>query len=251
MLRAEKLELEDEYFLLKSRYDTAVAQLAHRGVPAPAATGPAIIPAQPPIQNDSGFESLDDEIIIEAPEVRSSPGHGDLPSSDVVDDPELAQYIESVEVDQLASANSSNGLKLLIRPLDGQGAVIPMAGDLVVRVLEQSKNRRQQLVKTWTFRRNRVASWIQDQPNQLPGIHLNLPWNEQARRDGKLLLDLKFRTADNRLISRQSEIVTEGPAEAEEFHSVVVELGDETATVSRDVENASAGRPRPRWQPTR
>ena len=271
MLRAEKLELENEYYRLKSEYDRAMAQLGPSGLGQPY-TAPGVIYESTDDSIDSFDETSLDDLYIDEPEIiegkpvdpaqqNDSTGNIQTPAEG---EGLLARFIQSLEVNQLQQANLRNGIQLLVRPLDERGDIIPIPGEMKVRVFERVANTRQ-AIGQWVLNRDRVAAMTTDHQDQQPGIHLNLPWRPDFEKGKRLFLDLQYRTDDRRLIRRQLPLLRDkqdsGDEEVDSL-DVLVELGEESDSgvdlqwdeQSQTADHRSARGDvikRPRWKPSR
>ncbi len=185
-------------------------------------------------------------------------------------DMELARYIQDVEISQLPE-NVNEFARLLIRPLDDQGDVIPMAGDVTIELIDPATN---MLLANYHYSRPQIAGMMELRSDQYPGIHLGLPPLAQAGGSaGSIVCRLQFRTADNRMISQQAPLTAAGNAaiptrstgssvparqastpvsDTPQLTDVIVEIGDETNFDMLDSGTRDGGESsRPAWSPDR
>ena len=261
-LRAEKIQLENQYYELKAQYESDMARLG-QPVPtmAPSATpgwieGEAIYPQEDlsglPIV--PGTNISDPGVLSSRRTIRSTVGSSDE---------EMARFVQSVEVNQL-SPQANETVRLLVRPLDDQGAILPIAGDIKIRMYDPASG---VTVFENEFSADAVRGWINDQPGLQPGIHVSLKQNERLTQGDRLICDLQYRTADNRILKRSTGIVfgeavsvtptrsemgaqnASAPVMPEEsLDEVNIEFGDE---LNFDSLGNEPSKKRPTWSPDR
>ncbi|MGI9518628.1 MAG: hypothetical protein ACR2NP_16345 [Pirellulaceae bacterium] len=252
-LRAEKIQLENEYYSLKSQYE---ADMRRCGQPLPADFYP-----------NYGSGPLNEGIISPLHNNRAEPVPAGASSSGELPDPnELSSHIRSVEVHQLPTVANETA-RILVRPLDRSGAIIPIEGDLKIRLFDPATRT---TVSEYEFDRRDVAGWVSDQPGKQPGLHVGLPENGQRVTADRLECDLQFRTSDNRILKQKTELMlTSVPATSrqpvparrssqprsepapimpEAIDGVEIEIGDE---INFDSVQGSGSPPPPGWQPDR
>ena len=268
LLRAEKLELEDEYFLLKSKYEQALAQLQAQEV-APAPADPDII-----YENDSDLDDLLKEptIIIDeptgsavrkpiAPTARNHP-RVRTPTLAGLTDVELARYIQSIDVSQLSNLESNRDLQILVRPIDENGEIIPITGGLKIELTDVSTGSRSRIA-SWQYSSQDVARWVNDTPGGQPGIHVRLPLKNRRPDGDRLVLDVQYRTTDNRNIVFQKELAASSSGQyrldpdIDNVDGLLVEIDNETnfesieSTDDAGQASTRSSRQLPRWKPNR
>lgn len=238
MLRAEKLELEDRYYELESRYLQAMRELGRppelpimgSGVmdyldsTAPVITNPVFddttdgspgieilapengfkvidpfpqqnetlpsgdsTPSLPPggasrgrgqqytPTNSSNFaETFGSQTTGEVDELQiqlgtESPVDSNPPSAPKSDS--LAGHIQKILAGP-GQSSDDNLIKIVIQPLDENGAVIPIPGKVRIRVRDARTN---QQIGSWNYSARETAQWLNIEDNQSPGIHIELP----------------------------------------------------------------------------
>ncbi len=261
-LRAEKIQLENQYYLLKNQYESDMRRLGQ----------PVMIGGPTALPGPGGSTAMGGNLawagdgsgmpLIEGSSLAS--GFANFISDQ---DLEVARYIQDIEVSQLPGSFDESA-RLLIRPLDDQGDVIPLAGDLKIELVDSSTNR---VLANYQYDQQQVAGMIEQRPDQYPGIHLGLPRLGQSASSGQMTCRLQFRTADQRVITRQTELSSAGgmaaagiPAiqngmtrqvstpmsDTPGINDVMVEIGDESNFDSLD-DGANPGFARPVWTPDR
>ncbi len=269
LLRAEKLQLEDEYFALKHKYEMAVAQ--HQ------VTAGSAAPADPDIIFENQETPDEDEDLLEGPTIiiEGEPTgsavrrpHGNSanynpglrsPNPAGMSNAQMARYIRSIDVSQLSNLEPNKDLRILVRPLDENGEIIPIAGDLKIGLVDSSRANRR--IASWQFDQPDVARWVDDQPGSEPGIHVRLPLQNAAPPSGRLVLEVIYRTADNRNIKFQRQLAAAPDNQGdlnlgfESVDGLLVEIGDETNFENIESTDASQNHGRslspPRWKPDR
>jgi len=235
-LRAEKIQLENEYYALKSLYESDMARVG-QPVNVPGLATPVVptISDGEIIYEGGGYPPSSPEILPppigtpntspqntpsdlsapgQAPTLsnRLGPGTGAglqanrrLSGSSVgsASMTNLASFIRNVEVNQLP-AGERETTRLLVRPLDQQGAILPLTGAIKLRIYDANTGR---TVYQNEFSSNQVSQWVSDQPGEQPGIHLSIPAASAPSLGQQLICDLQYRTADNRVLKKSTELV--------------------------------------------
>ncbi len=259
-LRAEKIQLENQYYSLKSQYE---AEMRRAGRPiseagmAPSDFGPVIenVPALP----GESSQGTPDPVIIE-PTLDPGPVGNGVKSPDPNDS---SSYIRSIEVSELAGSGGKPG-RLLIQPLDDQGAVIPVEGDLKIELLDA--NTRAPLANH-QYTRQQVRSMVEEDPTRIAGIHVNLP-SLNGSESANVLARVRYRNPDGRVFSAETRLSSGSPGSAgyglagtrrpglleqsdvPPIEGIQIDYGDETSLTSPDNLNSSAPS-RPKWGPGR
>ena len=192
-LRAENIQLENQYYELKAMYESDMTRM---GQPAPSQA-----PANGNAQSVLGMNQWPG-----APYYPQSRGIGPAMISPRMtggmasgpSNAEMARFIQSVEVVQLPPQGSET-LRLLLRPLDEQGAILPLAGDIRLRMYEPGSGI---TVFENQFPNETVAGWINDQAGMQPGIHVALQQDQKITNSDRLICDVQYRTADNRILKQ-------------------------------------------------
>ena len=192
-LRAEKIQLENEYYALKSKYELETGQVSGIDSGFNTPTMPTISDGE--IIYDSGYSDagistgnsglVNSGVPTMAAEVSNSP----------------ASWIRSIDVNQLA-AGKDEMTRLLVRPLDIQGAIMPVAGAIKLRLYNPDSG---QQVYENEYSVGQVSAWVYDQPGQgpQPGIHLSIPGQGITQINNRLICELQYRTADNRILKQR------------------------------------------------
>ena len=260
-LRTEKIQLENQYYSLKNQYESDMQRL---GQPVPGST------------HSSTPERFIDEYIPESGADISTNQHLPLMNRQItgngLKEPTIAdvsQFIQSIEVSQLPAASGAS-VRLLIRPLDDRGDVIPVAGDLKVTLVDSVSGAS---VASYQYDRNQVESLVEDRNGQDPGIHLSLPHLASSPQSPNLICQLQYRTSAQRVMSSQTPVMLAtgggsfrsiqsapmrtvsrpGVAEISDtppLNDVMVEIGDELNLDSLEG-SPSSGVARPAWTPGR
>lgn len=260
-LRSEKIQLENQYYALKNQYESDMQRL---GQPIPGST------------RSTTPEPFIDEYIPESGSDVSAIQHLPLMNRQVTGNglkepstADVSQFIQSIEVSQIPAA-SGESVRLLIRPLDDQGDVIPVAGDLKVTLVDSLSGTS---VASYQFDRNQVENLVEDRNGQDAGIHLGLPHLASSPQSPTLICQLQYRTSAQRVMSSQTPVVLAngdgtmrsiqstpmrtvsrpGVSEISDtppLNDVMVEIGDELNLDSLEG-GPSSGVARPAWTPGR
>ena len=193
----EKIQMENQYYELKAMYEADMARQGRRPIVAP-----SVAPGNmngPVIYEQGSIQPGDTPGLIS-----NSPGLAPNFASQSMstNSAEMASYIHSVEVVQLP-AISNETLRLLVRPLDDQGAILPLAGDIKIRMYDPVSG---VTLFEDQFASDTVVGWINDQPGLQPGIHIALLQDYSRGESDLLVCDLQYRTADNRVLKQSSNV---------------------------------------------
>lgn len=274
-LRAEKIQLENQYYWLKNQYESDMRRL---GQPVDCGPAPGVVSGQYSgmgggypdgmIINEPGlpvgeWSSPPARQPVMTPGIDSAGIHSVIPA-DPDQDADMARYIADVDVNQIPGQGGESA-RLLIRPLDEQGAVIPMTGALSVELFDAASGR---MLANFKYDQIQVSGMVRP-ADQFPGIHLGLPGLSSAPSSGQVNCRLQFRTLDNRVLQRETVLIMGGipssaggsasnPIPARQASSqlsdtpglddIFVEIGPET-TFGGPADSGQA--PRPRWSPDR
>ena len=236
-LRAERIQLENQYYSLKSQYEADMRRLGQPtpSLPAPLGSPPARVPS-------SELESIQPEIVEPAfPESTSRPtldpypaaGNSMLPmQTDVVGQSlrngaqrSLASYVVGIETLQRPPRSGELG-RLVIRPLDERGDIIPVEGTLTLDIADPQTGR---VLARRGLDPKETLAVLSDGSNGEPGIHVGIPEGIADSQGLNATCRIEFRTTDGRL-----------------FHdALTLSASPETASgASRSVmQNASLGTP--------
>ena len=196
-LRAENIQLENQYYELKAMYESDMARL---GQPA-GATAPAYAPTMNNAQILYGFDQWVDNHYPAPTQRYVQPVLSPRMSGAAVNSPanvEMAGFIRAIEANQLPPQGSET-VRILLRPLDEQGAILPLPGDIRIRMYDPTNGT---TVFEDQFSKETVAGWINDQQGQQPGIHVALQQGRQITNGNRLICDVQYRTADNRILKQ-------------------------------------------------
>ncbi len=188
-LRAEKIQLENQYYELKSRREADAHRLG---------------------QPDSTYSPADPtpELMFEGPIGSDNPSQPTLAipnrnSPNSADGVDPSRFIRQIEISQLP-ADRSGELKLLVRPLDKDGFVIPVPGDLRIELFALSG---EESLARHEFQSDRVASMVEYREEHFAGIHVALPVPAQAQAGAESLqCRVHFRGSDQRVQRQQAEL---------------------------------------------
>ena len=199
-LRAEKIQMENQYYELKARYESDVVNLGQ-----PTSTFSQSL--------THGF--IEGDIIYNGVVSSNTGGYSRAvvsesytPTTNSSPDVAMSIYIQSVEVNQLA-ARTNETTRLLIRPLDDQGAIMPVSGGLKIRLYEPGSGN---TLFDSEFSASQVSQWVNDRPGGQAGIHVPIPLGNRPTLSDRLICDVQFRTADNRILKQSTELVFAGSA---------------------------------------
>jgi hypothetical protein len=252
LLRAEILDLEDKYYLLKSERDLAVSELStFQGeiiYESPAGTpiysefdSNIVTPPANQIPLDTGIPAVDpnDPMQIEINEsdsfFPSDPSNpAELPEPDrfvpggqsrtLLNGPESnspPSTVAEIVIDKRQSQGQDvdgkpgdEGLNLLIQPKAFSGETLLQTGELTVSVIDPAEAADHQRVGLWKFLPAETKLFFANENRRSRGILLHLPWDQSTPRNRELVVFVRFKTADGRQLETSSKIRINPPANA-------------------------------------
>ncbi len=228
LLRAEILDLEDQYYMIKSQRDSAVSRLHECGI----SYDPQGFPVEGLPGNPIGSGT---NVIYE-----NAPGVFDRPTLKIEDQdppkkpatsrqtpPSSASYarttrqrtatgdansVSKVMVNRRLSGGQDldgitgdEGISLMIQPLDDSGAVQKAAGQVVVRIDEDLGAATARQIGLWEFTSDEIESFFvkDDYPEQ--GILLHLPWNAELPENRRIRVTVLFITPNRKNLETSIE----------------------------------------------
>ncbi len=228
LLRAEILDLEDKYYLLKSKYDGVISQLDEGQTTGESYYDGGIIYEGEinygdgvPIQSGRSGGNLDNS--TPRPDV-SIPGNSDPLPSPIPDadgssllfnapvtpgssDIEVAmpQVInEAREITEIAIHRATtrgrdvdeipgdDGVDLLVQPLTADGHVELQAGELTISVIDKAETPDRQRIGLWKFVPEETKLFFANDELDNRGILLHLPWDQSTPVNEDLELHVRF-----------------------------------------------------------
>ena len=244
LLRAEILDLEDQYYALKDRCEEKGVSTDSQYYDSEFVDGecidcePGTIIYENPA--DATYDRAPTEVNpseeLESIEPTIDDGTSSrleiLPhTGDVL--PEKVSYsggnrsgnrqdiISSIAIDRNSSRGEDidgipghEGLSLLIQPLDDYGNIHKIAGKLMVRISESKSENVERQIGLWQFTPRETESFfVRDEvPEQ--GILLHLPWDGLIPTERVLRVFVRYTTRDNRKLDTQFRIQVDPPGSA-------------------------------------
>ena len=99
-----------------------------------------------------------------------------------------------------------DGFEMIIQPLDNEGGVVPIRGDVSVTLVDPSKDRNSQTVGKWTYSSSDDSQDIQDQANEIPGILLSVPFKQGVRFNDQLLVYVNYSIGGGPTLQTSAEL---------------------------------------------
>lgn len=139
-----------------------------------------------------------------------------------------------------------DGFEMIIQPLDNEGGVVPIRGDVSVTLVDPSKDRNSQTVGKWTYSSSDDSQDIQDQANEIPGILLSVPFKPGVRFNDQLLVYVNYSIGGGPTLQTSAELQLRLPGQE----------GSDRWTEHRDTgqsrrDSARKTRTIPDWSPDR
>ena len=99
-----------------------------------------------------------------------------------------------------------DGFELIIQPLDNEGGVVPLRGNVSVTLVDPTKDRNSQSVGKWTYSSSDESQDIQDQVNEVPGILLSVPFKPEFHVNDQLLVYISYSIGDGPHLKTSAEL---------------------------------------------
>ena len=245
LLRAEILDLEDQYYALKSKCEAQGVDVdngeiiyeSYSGdsycddcdIVEPTIYDDAIAPTYPDEPVGSGTEGQELEFIEpeEGSSSRSSILRGNRNGSPSAvsfrDDSGRPEAGESASVKSIRINNQwsrgenldgipgDEGLALLVQPIDGLGNVVSSAGFMTVRVVESNSTSLSRQIGMWQFSPKEMQAFIVNEEFIEQGILLHLPWNNMVPTSSRINVFVRFTTGNQRNLDASTQISIEPP----------------------------------------
>ena len=248
LLRAEILDLEDQYYALKDRcgssgvstsdeviYDAAMIDDCESCEPGMIVyDNPADVyydDSAPEAYTPSGDYIESSEPTLRAtPQVPATDDDANLEIIPQMEDrlPEKVSYprssknsqdiLTAITINREASRGEDidgiaghEGLSLLLQPLDDNGNVHKIAGKLIVRVSESPSLNVEREVGLWQFSPRETESFFVKDGLPEQGILLHLPWDGQVPTENYLDVKVSYITRDNRRLNARLRIHIQPP----------------------------------------
>ncbi len=241
LLRAEILDLEDQYYEMKSKYESTLRQLREcRGEPIDQMDSDIIYEDYTPM--DGEIIEYSDGIIIESPSSNPSiqpsvdptitpeelpPGNRganlDFDQLEIQEN-QSVQFTNNVNAEKLRIHSTEThgqdvdgqpgdeGLVLLVQPTDGNGQVIASPAAMTVSILDPQAVETKQRIGLWRFEPAEIELFTNANSGNR-GILLHLPWNQNLPQSGNLLVFVRYTTDDGRDLETSSQIRINPPSE--------------------------------------
>jgi hypothetical protein len=239
LLRSEILELEDQYYALKSRCEGTASTLGSEGegfydgqywnVQPPSTINPAAPNAAPGRSEMNTFRGFADEQTLEIqdpPETDPIPANetgprrtpselrqppvqdGESGNSDSAFLARLVIHPSSRGVD-LDNQPGDEGIELLVQPLDRSGRLHPVSGSMIVRIMESESENTSRQIGLWEFSAEEIDEFWIGSSSPERGILLHLPWNGLPPTQGPLTVLAEYSIAVGPSVSTSSSITVE------------------------------------------
>lgn len=98
-----------------------------------------------------------------------------------------------------------DGLYLVLQPMNASGQFVPIAADLVIAVIDPSRNDNTGRIGKWSYSTAEVKNKLQPIGNS-QGIHLSLPWNGPDPGADRVIVFAYYTLEDGRRIVSETEI---------------------------------------------
>jgi hypothetical protein len=246
LLRAEILDLEDKYYLLKSEHEVAVSELnGFKGISDDVFyDDPIIYETELPnaTMNYSGSPSSvvglpgepgTQQARFDHPSIIQHSGRSipalddfDLPASDgrwrgsgKFDSPADVDITEvlidrSMTGGQNVDGNPGDeGIDLLIQPRTAAGSVSLQTGELTVSLIDPAESPDRQRIGLWKFLPGETELFFANDESGVRGILLHLPWEERSPVNQRLIVHVRFIPRGGQTLTTSGELRISPPAD--------------------------------------
>lgn len=244
MLNAERRTLEDQLYELEYDYERKVRELEEAKEQLRSGGNsetPSSRRSEPPLQIEIP-ESVDEDSLLSPPIV--SPGEPEAAPSELPapttsirsnrgsnmtqpvrlgptalepDDPRITH----IHIDPLHTGGSEfdqqpgdDGLLVVIEPRNRNDAFVPLAGPLSVVVLDYAKREAgdEARIGRWELTARQVDRSLHNNSSQR-GIYLRLPWSDVRPENSKLMVAVRYTTADGRKLEATRDVFVTLPGQ--------------------------------------
>lgn len=235
LMRSEIMDLEDKYYALKSRHERTLKELGEcRGVPVESIDpGLSIVESSSYYVepgNDCDEFSIDlapDQTILTTPHSQpklreptpASSGEFSLESParlpthrQQADELVTEIYINPrhTSAKNVDGQAGDDGLALLLQPRSAAGKSVSVSGAVTIGFIDPAAASGKQRVGRWTFTANEMDLFAVPNHGQ-PGFLLHLPWDTNAPRNNRLVVNVQFVTPDGRRLKTSKQIRIQPP----------------------------------------
>lgn len=223
LLRAEILDLEDKYYLLKSNHDTAMSELnVFKGIPQDVIyDDPMIYEDELPIES-LGSTGTSTPLIDPATSSQlvgyQQRRQADLNDPirtlddiriDVPGDVKLTEVMIHQRITRghdVDGRPGDEGMDLLIQPRGADGNVHLQSGELTVSIIDPAENPENQRIGFWKFLPSESELFFANDEFGNRGILLHLPWDQRTPQHQRLIVHVRLITGDGHTFKTSSEV---------------------------------------------
>jgi len=242
ILNAEKRALEDQLYELEYDYERKVAELEEAKERLGKLGGEDARPRRTNQTPRIELPGVDDDLDLSPPNV--TPGVPDEPSIELPapntsgrsnrssistepvrigptllepDDPRIThihidpQHTSGSDFDQQPG---DDGILVVVEPRNRNDAFVPLAGPLSVVVLDYAKREAgtEARIAKWDLTAQQVDRSLHNNSSQR-GIYLRLPWGEERPESSKLMVAVRYTTADGRKLEATRDVFVTLPGQ--------------------------------------
>lgn len=257
LLRAEILDLEDQYYAMKSKYLSTLRQLKEcRGEPFDGLESEVIFDEY---STDGSVIDYESGIPIEIHE-SGTPTHRPGVDPTIVPNEILppnqrtpdSSNGANLDFDQLEIENSGlgpstnidarrvsihrnktkgqdvdgkpgdEGLVLLVQPRDQGGNIIASPAKMTVSIIDPNASASRQRIGLWRFEASEIELFTDDNETPEKGILLHLPWNQNPPQSGNLTVFVRYVTDDGRKLETSTDVKVTPPQTGYSINDPVV-----------------------------
>ena len=139
-----------------------------------------------------------------------------------------------------------DGFELILQPIDDEGGVVPEPADIMLTVIDPSLPKSANLVGQWSFRKDELESRVLDRVGERLGIILTASFDKTLPNRGRLLVYVSYLNHDGTSLKTSAELQVS--LEASQQSDRWTENRHEN---SFEVNSDKRSRPVPDWSPDR
>jgi hypothetical protein len=142
------------------------------------------------------------------------------------------------------------GVMVVIEPLDAEGELIEVAGDVSVTLLDPAQKGNAAQVAQWEFTATEAAKYLKRTPMG-DGLHFTMRWPHSPPVNHALDLYVKYTTPDGRELRAEKQIEVDPPQGASAAKSWTRSHARPSESIADEAENANEKLPRGRAKAVR
>jgi len=145
-----------------------------------------------------------------------------------------------------------DGLMVVVQPIDQDGNVIPVAGDMTISIIDPKAATSRQRISFYRLPADEVEEMLETSEALGPGIHLPVAWNHQIPQHADLKVFVRFTSENNRRFEASMPVQIQVPTGSRTQNGDQFVDTDSDQNIEQGIPASPASsRKRPQWRPRR